>query len=129
MSFNNPPFILPCFLRIVKYIKFKEKDKILVLKFLEINLQKSSFDFQSLIPFNVNDLDKFIIYAPHEENKKNQLNNTHNDQDSFEFPDIAKIKSPIEKNQVNTAKKPASLDLPKFNFQSIFSKIHKNISK
>ena len=138
-------FILICYLRIAKYITFKEKDKIFVLKFLELHLKRIPFDFENLIQISIQDLDNLIVYSNpenqqnppkkkqifHKEEKKNL-----DDNDIFDFPNISAIKnektkkvqineksgnpSPKKKNNQQEAdiflNPPSS---PKFNFKGL----------
>ena len=92
------PILLICFLRIAKYIKFKEKDKVLVLKILEIHLKKIPFDFENLIQMSTFDMDNLIVYAnPQQEiSPKKEIpkkNVTKEETDLFSFPDISTIKT------------------------------------
>lgn len=123
----KPPFILPSFLRIAKYLKFKEKDKILILNLLGVYLEKEAFNFENLIQINLKDIDNMIIYLPNQdENKQVAIGKKEiqkNAEESFVFPDISKIQTAelkntkTEKNSKNN-KNNFPPESPKFNFLS-----------
>jgi len=134
------PFILIGFLRIAKYVEFKEKDKILVIQFLEMHLRNTPFDFENLIQNTVAEMDQLIIYTnpehlPKPQQKKKELPNKNkrneDDDDLFEFPNISMIKKEQNsaKKQKESPKKKKENEKtndmpesPKFNFKGTFEK-------
>lgn len=132
------PFILICFLRIVKFVEFKEKDKILVLKFMESQIKNNHFDFNTLIQITSTEIDQIIIYTnpdnipkppvkrktlPTKKKKKGE----EDDDYLFEFPNISAIKREESKNAItkpnekNKGKDEVQIndnpESPKFNFK------------
>jgi len=78
-------------LRIAKYIKFKEKDKVLLLKILEIHLKKLPFEFENLIQMTTLDMDNLIVYA-------------NSNQEILTIKDIQKKKITKEETDFSTIK-------------------------
>ena len=132
------PFILICFLRIVKFEEFKEKDKIFVLKFMESYIKKNHFDFNTLIQITSTEIDQIIVYTnpdnipkPPVKRKtlliKKKKKNEEDDDDLFEFPNVSVIKREESKNTITKPKEKQkgkdeakindNPESPKFNFK------------
>lgn len=120
----KPPFILHNFLRIAKYLKFKEKDKILILNLLGVYLEKEFLNFETLIQITLKDIDNMIVYLPNQDDNKEALIDKkqikYNEEESFVFPDISKIQTAERKNKKTEKNNQNNLppDSPKFNFLS-----------